>query len=49
VRVVATLFIALTSVVCGTALSQEIRIYSEFERIDPFGNPVPADRVEGGR
>jgi hypothetical protein len=24
--------------------AQEIRIYSEFERFDPFGNPVEADR-----
>jgi hypothetical protein len=24
--------------------AQDIRIYSEFERFDPFGNPVPADR-----
>jgi hypothetical protein len=26
------------------AHAQEIRIYSEFERFDPFGNPVAADR-----
>jgi hypothetical protein len=24
--------------------AQDIRIFSEFERFDPFGNPVPADR-----
>lgn len=24
--------------------AQDIHIYSEFERFDPFGNPVPADR-----
>jgi hypothetical protein len=24
--------------------AQDIRIYSEFERFDPFGNPVPQDR-----
>jgi hypothetical protein len=30
---------------CGAALqAQDIRIYSEFERFDPFGNPVPQDR-----
>jgi hypothetical protein len=32
---------------CGVgavAHAQEIRIYSEFERFDPFGNPVAADR-----
>lgn len=32
---------------CGTCAvlhAQEIRIYSEFERFDPFGNPVAADR-----
>ena len=31
---------------CAAAAShaQEIRIYSEFERFDPFGNPVAADR-----
>jgi hypothetical protein len=31
---------------CATALAgaQDIRIYSEFERFDPFGNPVPQDR-----
>lgn len=31
---------------CATARveGQDIRIYSEFERFDPFGNPVAADR-----
>lgn len=31
---------------CAAAViqAQDIRIYSEFERFDPFGNPVPADR-----
>ena len=31
---------------CGLAAmhAQEIGIYSEFERFDPFGNPVAADR-----
>jgi hypothetical protein len=31
---------------CGilAAHAQEIRIYSEFERFDPFGNPLAADR-----
>ena len=33
-------FAAVTS----AAVAQEIRLYSEFERFDPFGNPVAADR-----
>ena len=40
----AVLRLALLS--CLTAagiLSQDIRFYSEFERFDPFGNPVPQD------
>ena len=28
----------------ATMQAQDIRIYSEFERFDPFGNPVPQDR-----
>ena len=33
-----------------SALSaQSVRVYSEFERIDPFGNIVPADRAEEPR
>ena len=28
----------------NSARAQDIRIYSEFERFDPFGNPVAADR-----
>ena len=28
----------------AAAHAQDIRIYSEFERFDPFGNPVAADR-----
>lgn len=43
-KVVVTVFAALISVACATACAQEIRIYSEFERFDPFGNPLPADR-----
>ena len=29
---------------CTAAFAQEINIYSEFERFDPFGTPVPQDR-----
>ncbi len=29
---------------CQAARAQEIRLYSEFERFDPFGNPVRSDR-----
>lgn len=29
--------------------AQSVRVYSEFERIDPFGNIVPADRAEEPR
>ena len=29
---------------CAAARAQDIRIFSEFERFDPFGNPVPQDR-----
>jgi len=36
--------LALLSCVGAVAHAQEIRIYSEFERFDPFGNPVAADR-----
>jgi hypothetical protein len=35
---------ALLCAACATAFGQDIRIYSEFERFDPFGNPVEADR-----
>lgn len=34
------MFLAL----CPPARAQEINIYSEFERFDPFGQPVPQDR-----
>jgi hypothetical protein len=34
----------MTCCVVFAAHAQEIRIYSEFERFDPFGNPVAADR-----
>jgi hypothetical protein len=34
----------LSCCLCVAAHAQEIRIYSEFERFDPFGNPVAADR-----
>jgi hypothetical protein len=30
--------------VCHSAPGQEIHLYSEFERFDPFGNPVAQDR-----
>ncbi len=38
----------LLALALGTTLTplraQDIRVYSEFERFDPFGNPVPQDR-----
>lgn len=37
----------ITAVV--SALGQSVRVYSEFERIDPFGNIVAADRAEAPR
>jgi hypothetical protein len=38
--------IFLTALCCSAlpALAQEIRLYSEFERFDPFGNPAAPDR-----
>lgn len=36
--------LVLLSCCAAAANGQEIRIYSEFERFDPFGNPVAADR-----
>ncbi len=36
--------LVLLSCCAAVAYGQEIRIYSEFERFDPFGNPVAADR-----
>jgi hypothetical protein len=36
-------FVIYLAAVSG-ATAQEIHIYSEFERFDPFGNPVAADR-----
>jgi hypothetical protein len=38
------MYAALTCGVYAPACAQEIRIYSEFERFDPFGSPVPTDR-----
>jgi hypothetical protein len=43
VRVVSPL-VLLTCCTVFAAHAQEIRIYSEFERFDPFGNPVASDR-----
>jgi hypothetical protein len=41
----ALLLCALIAVGAATAArAQEIRLYSEFERFDPFGNPVASDR-----
>jgi len=36
-------------VAAGAARAQEIHIYSEFERFDPFGNPVASDRAAAPR
>lgn len=33
----------------GLACGQEIRLYSEFQRIDPFGEVIAADRIEKPR
>ncbi len=33
----------------GCAMAQSVRVYSEFERIDPFGSVVAADRAETPR
>ena len=43
--------IALLFLVGASALAraQEIRLYSEFERFDPFGQPVASDRDESPR
>ncbi len=43
-RLIATAVIAAA---CGQA--QAVRVYSEFQRIDPFGEIVPADRAERPR
>jgi hypothetical protein len=43
VRVAFLLVLALGATLT-TMQAQDIRIYSEFERFDPFGNPVPQDR-----
>jgi hypothetical protein len=37
-------FLLLLLGITAICRAQEIRIYSEFERFDPFGNPVAADR-----
>jgi hypothetical protein len=37
-------FVLLACCAVFAARAQDIRIYSEFERFDPFGNPVAADR-----
>lgn len=39
------LFLALT----GVALADGVRVYTEFERIDPFGNIVAIDQAEAPR
>ncbi|MGD0200819.1 MAG: hypothetical protein ABSD27_08730 [Bryobacteraceae bacterium] len=39
----------LILIAAGCALAQSVRVYSEFQRIDPFGNVVEADRAETPR
>src|SRR5512140_3609844 len=41
--------LALLLVFTGLSLAQTVRLYSEFERIDPFGNVVAAARAEAPR
>jgi hypothetical protein len=36
--------VLLLGIAASTCRAQEIHLYSEFERFDPFGNPVAADR-----
>jgi len=44
-RAFSITLLAAGFIACGVPVSaQTIRIYSEFERFDPFGNPVAADR-----
>lgn len=41
------IFVHLALLACAigaAARAQDIQIYSEFQRFDPFGNPIPADR-----
>lgn len=45
----APLRFLLLTIVAVCAAAQPIRVYSEFERIDPFGNIVAADRAETPR
>jgi len=40
----AFLYAVLACGVSQAAHAQEIRLYSEFERFNPYGNPVPSDR-----
>ncbi len=39
----------LMACLASGAAAQELRVYSEFQRIDPFGNVVAADRAESPR
>jgi hypothetical protein len=41
---VRAFLLLLLGIAASTCRAQEIHIYSEFERSDPFGNPVAADR-----
>jgi hypothetical protein len=41
---VLAFLVLLLGIAASTCRAQEIHIYSEFERFDPFGNPVAADR-----
>jgi len=41
---VRAFLLVLLGIAASACRAQEIHIYSEFERFDPFGNPVAADR-----
>jgi hypothetical protein len=46
---VVSLRLALFLIPAVSALAQSVRVYSEFQRIDPFGNIIAADRAEEPR
>jgi hypothetical protein len=41
--------LTLLAAMAGTLAAQSVDIYSEFSRVDPFGEIVPADRGDGPR
>lgn len=40
---------AFALLLAGAACAQPMKVYTEFQRIDPFGNVIPADRAETPR